>query len=243
MDPGNDPQVRGSFLPGGSGEKAVLFSVSAAAAQDHEKRVVDPADPAAYAFVQCPAGYADRMGVKALYGGGGRSVRGADHPRSVEEQDLRSGGSGERLIFFSYKVVFLLKLVLRGIYAARLVLFGIVDTLILTVFCGGVYAALGIDAVQLMVQFLLPMTVTAAVCFGVLCSRYPFGETMAAALCLMWGALWILLISNDTLYAVFAVPAWIWLFTGAVVFAGTSVYRLLRKDHYREVAINGNKTY
>lgn len=132
---------------------------------------------------------------------------------------------------------------LRGIYAARLVLFGIADTLILTVFCGGVYAALGIDAVQLMVQFLLPITVTAAVCFGVLCSRYPFGETMAAALCLMWGALWILLISNDTLYAAFAAPAWIWLFTGAVVFAGTSVYRLLRKDHYREVAINGNKTY
>lgn len=131
---------------------------------------------------------------------------------------------------------------LRGIYAARLVLFGIADTLMLTLFCGTAYAALGIAVVQLTVQFLLPMTVTAAVCFGVLCSRYPFGEAMAVFICLTWGTAWILAISNDTLYEAVIMPVWFLLLAAAVVFAVTSVCRLLQADHYREVFRDGIKT-
>lgn len=68
---------------------------------------------------------------------------------------------------------------LRRIYAARMLLFGIVDIILITIFCTSAAVRMDLMFSQFLVQFLFPMTVTAAICFGVLCSRYPFGETAA----------------------------------------------------------------
>ena len=59
---------------------------------------------------------------------------------------------------------------LRHIYAARLVLFGGVDLVILTGFCGALTLALQLSLATLVTQFLLPLVTTACLCFAVLSS-------------------------------------------------------------------------
>lgn len=54
---------------------------------------------------------------------------------------------------------------LRQIYAARMLLFGIVDIVLITFFCTSAAIRMDILFLQLLVQFLFPMTVTTAICF------------------------------------------------------------------------------
>lgn len=49
---------------------------------------------------------------------------------------------------------------------------GIMDILLITVFCGAVSAGLHWQLSQLVIQFLFPLCVTACICFGILCSRH-----------------------------------------------------------------------
>ncbi len=107
---------------------------------------------------------------------------------------------------------------LRQIYASRMLLFGIVDIVLVSVFCS-LSASLGDMAISLLlVHFLFPMTVTACICFGVLCSRYPFSESAAIALCLLWSLAWILLILNENIYTLITPPLWLALLGTALGF-------------------------
>ena len=57
---------------------------------------------------------------------------------------------------------------LRQIYAARLLLFGMTDVFLLTVFCLVSSFSLQIAMAELLTQFLFPMVVAACICFGIL---------------------------------------------------------------------------
>lgn len=128
---------------------------------------------------------------------------------------------------------------LRQIYAARMLLFGIVDIVLITLFCTSAAVRMELMFSQLLVQFLFPMTVTAAVCFGVLCSRYPFSETAAMMLCIAWNAVWLGIILNEKIYAAVTFPLWLAFVGAAFVFLAITVYRTLRGcDHYWEVKTN-----
>lgn len=70
---------------------------------------------------------------------------------------------------------------LRHIYAARLVLFGAVDLVILTGFCGALTLALQLSLATLVTQFLLPLVTTACLCFAVLSSPRAAQGTVATA--------------------------------------------------------------
>ena len=101
--------------------------------------------------------------------------------------------------------------------------FGIVDIVLVSVFCS-LSASLGDMAISLLlVHFLFPMTVTACICFGVLCSRYPFSESAAIALCLLWSLAWILLILNENIYTLITPPLWLALLGTALGFSGTAI--------------------
>lgn len=60
---------------------------------------------------------------------------------------------------------------LRQIYSARIFLFGLVDVLLLTVFCLFLHGRLHITLLSLLSQFLFPAVTTACICFGMLCSK------------------------------------------------------------------------
>lgn len=63
---------------------------------------------------------------------------------------------------------------LKQIYAARMTLFALVDVILLSIFCGISTATARIAFTELIVQFLLPMSISACICFQVLCSKTEF---------------------------------------------------------------------
>lgn len=103
---------------------------------------------------------------------------------------------------------------LRQIYAARMLLFGMVDVGLITLFCMCAAAAGTILFSQLLMQFLFPMTVTTVICFGILCSKYAVNETTAIMMCLTWNAMWLMIVLNEKIYTAITVPLW-FVFFGA----------------------------
>lgn len=101
---------------------------------------------------------------------------------------------------------------LRHIYAARLMLFGGVDLVILTGFCGALTLALQLSLATLVTQFLLPLVTTACLCFAVLSSPRAAQGTVAICACLFWSGVWWLIVANDGLYSQIALPLWFVLF-------------------------------
>lgn len=129
---------------------------------------------------------------------------------------------------------------LRQVYAARILLFGIMDVFLLTIFCSAAAFGLHVTIWQLMVQFLFPMSVTACICFRMLCSRHAFQETAAIALCIFWSMVWMVLIMNERIYTKLTMPVWGMLMAMAVFYAAFALYRLLKRcDHDWEVSQNG----
>lgn len=129
---------------------------------------------------------------------------------------------------------------LRQIYAARMLLFGMADIFSLTIFCGTVSAGLEVGLEELLIQFLFPLSVTACICFGTLCSKFAFSESAAMGLCTIWSGVWLFIILNDNVYTKIALPVWVLLFGFALIYLLTAVCRtLLSWKNYWEVPWNG----
>ncbi|MCI8373569.1 MAG: hypothetical protein HFI75_14490 [Lachnospiraceae bacterium] len=117
---------------------------------------------------------------------------------------------------------------LRQIYAARLFLFGLADLVLLTGFLGilGRYELL---TPQLLIsQFLLPLAVTACICFGLLCSQRHVSESFSLVLCSIFSALWWLITANERLYSAVTLPVWCALLALALLLLSAAVYRTLK---------------
>jgi len=128
---------------------------------------------------------------------------------------------------------------LRQIYAARMLLFGIVDIVLITFFCMSATVTMDILLSQLFIQFLFPMTVTTAICFGILCSKYPFRETTAMMMCIAWSTLWLVVILNEKIYTAVTFPLWLIFIGIAFTFLIFTVYRSIHCcNHYWEVTSN-----
>ena len=128
---------------------------------------------------------------------------------------------------------------LHQIYAARILLFGAVDVLLLTAFIGGAHYFLRIALTDLVTQFLLPMVVTACICFVALGKQHR-NEWLAIGLCVLWSGVWWAIIANDSLYLAITLPIWLAVFAFAFLFLAFSVYRLLKNcNKYREVNLSG----
>lgn len=129
---------------------------------------------------------------------------------------------------------------LKQIYAARMLLFGIVDIVLVSFFCGLASVAWNVTFSQLVVQFILPMVVTSCICFGILCSKYPLSEVFAVTMCVLWSAVWILVILNEPIYASVAFPLWLAILGIALVFLIVTIYQTIyRCNNYWEVNSNG----
>lgn len=118
---------------------------------------------------------------------------------------------------------------LRQVYAARMLLFGIVDISIITVFCGAVSISLKVTLMDLLIQFLFPLVVTACICFGILCSKRVFHETVAVGMCIVWSALWWFILLDERIYTVLTIPVWVMLFGIAFTFMTFTIYRSIHQ--------------
>ena len=116
---------------------------------------------------------------------------------------------------------------LRQIYAARMLLFGIVDIVLITIFCELSFATLDVTLSQILVQFIFPMVVTACICFGMLCGRHPFRETVAVMMCTGWSGVWLFIVLNERIYAAITYPLWLDFLGIALLFAAFSIYQTL----------------
>lgn len=116
---------------------------------------------------------------------------------------------------------------LRQIYSARMLLFGIVDIVLITFFCWFSFAALKVTLSQILVQFIFPMVVTACICFGMLCSKHPFSETVAVMMCTGWSGVWLFIVLNERIYAAITYPLWFTFLGIALLFVAFTIYRTL----------------
>lgn len=120
---------------------------------------------------------------------------------------------------------------LRQIYAARMLLFGIVDVVLISTFCAIASITLQFTLTELLIQFLFPMVVTACICFGILCSKHSFSEAVAVGLCIIWSALWWSITLTESIYTFIALPLWLLLIGSALVFLSVTIYRTLNNNN------------
>lgn len=112
---------------------------------------------------------------------------------------------------------------LHQIYSARMLLFGIVDVVFVSIFCAVATISLRFELIDLMIQFLFPMAVTACICFGVLCSKRFLYQSVGIVLCMAWSVLWWFVLLDEKIYKLITVPVWIALFTVAIVFMAYAI--------------------
>ena len=128
---------------------------------------------------------------------------------------------------------------LKQVYATRMLLFGVTDIFLITVFLGVVSAGLHYELSELVVQFLFPLCVTACICFGILCSKHSFGETVAIVLCVIWSAVWLFIVLNENVYIMVTVPIWSALLGATILFIAFAIYRVLKNcNQYLEVSFD-----
>lgn len=132
---------------------------------------------------------------------------------------------------------------LRQVYAARMLSFGVIDILLITLFLVTASTGLHFELSQLVIQFLFPLCVTACICFGILCSKYSFSETFAIILCVIWSAVWLFVVLNENIYAMVTIPIWFVLLGATILFLILAVYRILKNcNKYLEVSLDEIRT-
>ncbi len=116
---------------------------------------------------------------------------------------------------------------LRQVYAARITLFGLVDTVLLTLFCLGL-GWMGFSLADVFSHFLFPVTVTACICFGLLGGSGNRSEAFSLAACLTWSGVWWLILRNEAVYQLIVPTVWIALLGIAFLFLIWAVRRAIR---------------
>lgn len=118
---------------------------------------------------------------------------------------------------------------LRQVYAARLVLFAMVDLVLLSVFCLAAVYTTGMTMQELVVQFFLPCNVTCCICFHTLYSKMIHSEIFTLLLCVIWSLVWALIVWNESVYNAISVPVWNVLLIMSILYLGYCIHRGQRK--------------
>ena len=61
----------------------------------------------------------------------------------------------------------------------------------------------------MLIQFLLPFNVTSVICLATLYSRKIQSETISMVLCLLWAAVWLLVMEQNEIYNAISAPLWV----------------------------------
>ena len=114
---------------------------------------------------------------------------------------------------------------LRQIYAARIFLFAMADFLMLDAFFAATVLTGKMLPEEVLLQFLLPYSITCCICFGTLYSRRIVSETFALLVCSVWCILWIRTAADEKMYGMISVPAALAVTAAAVFYSGYFFFR------------------
>lgn len=123
---------------------------------------------------------------------------------------------------------------LQKIYAARMILFGMVDSAMLSIFVAISTITVQITIMDILIQFLLPLNVTCCICFHTLCSKKDRSVFSSLSLCLTWLAIWMFLVLRDGIYENISKPIWMGVVVFSVIYLCYSVIQVWRRceDYY-----------
>lgn len=113
---------------------------------------------------------------------------------------------------------------LRQVYAARLLLFALVDLGMLTLFFLALTCTIPAGP-DFFLHFFLPLNVSCCICFRTLYSRRPVSQAFAMLLCVLWAGLWMGLVSVGPLYRLLTPPLWGTLLGVSLLYLGCCVVR------------------
>lgn len=129
---------------------------------------------------------------------------------------------------------------LKQIYASRLIIFGVVDVSLLTIFFLTSSVFLDFPIVSFMVYFLFPLCMTTIICLIILSSKRHVSETTTVISCLFWSVIWLSIILNDIVFKIITLPVWILLLSFSIIFIGLLIRNVLNHtNHFWEVSPNG----
>ncbi len=114
---------------------------------------------------------------------------------------------------------------LRQIYAARMLVFAIVDGVALSMFTALVSLTTSVGMEEMLIHFFVPFSVTCGILFGTLCSNYISSEFWALFLTLLWSAIWMRVVIDNELYQRISLFAW----TGMLLLAVVYLFYMVRK--------------
>lgn len=115
---------------------------------------------------------------------------------------------------------------LWAVYAARMVLFGGADLVLLTLFCSAALVTGQVTPQDLVIHFLLPFLVTACICLRTLACRGDYAPWAALPLALLWTAGWVGIVLQQELYLRAALPVWLGLLALAAAYLCWTVSKL-----------------
>lgn len=114
---------------------------------------------------------------------------------------------------------------IREIYAARMILFAMVDFVLLSLFFLAAAYTAKITLWELIIQFFVPFHVACCICFRLVYSRRGNSQILAVFLCLFWMAVWVQIVLNETVYTAVSVPMWIALLLLSGMYLGYSIWQ------------------
>lgn len=125
---------------------------------------------------------------------------------------------------------------LRQIYAARMMLFAMVDLLFISIFVAAASMTLRVSLADLVIQFLLPAAVTVCICFRILCGKRNLSEGTAIFSCLLWSGIWSAAVLNRSVYQAVSIPVWYFLLAASALYLCMCARRLLKNSnkHWEE---------
>lgn len=114
---------------------------------------------------------------------------------------------------------------LREIYAARMMLFAMVDLILLSLFFIAASFTAKVTLLELIIQFFVPFNVACCICFRLLYSRRGNSQMLALLLCVLWMGVWVRIVLNEAVYAEVSVPAWMALLLLTGLYLCYSIWR------------------
>lgn len=118
---------------------------------------------------------------------------------------------------------------LRQIYAVRMILFGLIDLLLVSIFFITAAFTIKTAVIELVIQFFVPFNVTCCICFRMLYAKNSHSEGTALLLCMLWIAVWTQIVLYTGIYNKISVPVWIIMLAGSVSYLGYCVVQSQKK--------------
>lgn len=97
---------------------------------------------------------------------------------------------------------------LRRVYAAKLIGFGVVDTVLLTSFCIMMMQLQNILFADILKQFVFPIMIAATICLMAFSHKRKFNELVTMLVCMTANILWMIVVVNEAVY--YGITPWIW---------------------------------